>query len=226
MTLLERETKLTVSPQDYQTILDRGRLLERRDQLNVYLHDPERLEEGAGYFRVRYEEGREPVATLKIPWGWQGDTREMVEVEGPLREMGPALNPRPRRWVPVDQVAAVGFREPFRALGITRLRRLGWMRNLRCVVELPAGGVVELDRTVLPSGQVLHEVEIESASHETHTIMVERIREMAPSAKITRTGKFDRFLGALGVGGPDSADPLSRSGGVRAEGVEGLAGEG
>jgi hypothetical protein len=207
MTSLERETKLTVSPEDYRTILERGRVLERRDQLNVYLHDPQRLKDGAGYFRVRYEEGREPVATLKIPAGWHGDTRQMVEVERPLREMGPALHPRPRRWVAVDRDAPEGFREHFRSLGITHLRRLGWMRNLRCVVGLPAGGVVELDRTVLPGGGVLHEVEVESASQETHGIMVERIRQMAPSAEVTRTGKFDRFLEALGLEGPGTGGP-------------------
>jgi hypothetical protein len=207
MTQLERETKLTVSPEDYRAILERARVLDRRDQLNVYLHDPQRLDEGAGYFRVRFEKGREPAATLKIPAGWDGDTREMVEVERPLKELGPALYPRPHRRVAVDRDVPEEFREHFRALDIIRLRRLGWMRNLRCVVELPAGGVVELDRTVLPSGQVLHEVEIESASHETHGIMVERIREMAPSATPSRVGKFDRFLEALGLGGPGSRSP-------------------
>lgn len=207
MTPLERETKLTLSPQDYQTILARGRVLERRDQLNVYLHDPGRLTEEMGYFRVRFEAGREAVATLKLPAGWDGDTREMVEVERPLRELGPGLSPRPRRWVLVGSGAPEGLMEHFQSVGITRLRRLGWMRNLRCVVELPAGGVVELDRTVLPGGQVLHEVEIEGASQETHTSLVERIQEMAPSAKLSRIGKFDRFLEALGLQGPGPRGP-------------------
>jgi hypothetical protein len=202
MTPLERETKLTVSPEDYRRILEGGRVLERRDQLNVYLHDPGLLEEEMGYFRVRFESGREAVATLKIPSGWHGDTREMVEVERPLRELGPSLHPRPRRWVVVELGVPEGLMEHFQALGISRLRRLGWMRNLRCVVELPAGGIVELDRAVFPGGQVLHEVEIESARDETHRLMVDRVRTMAPSAEISRVGKFDRFLEALGLPGP------------------------
>jgi hypothetical protein len=214
MTPLERETKLTVSPDDYRRILDGSRVLEVRDQLNVYLHDPGRLGEELGYFRVRFERGREAVATLKIPSGWHGDTREMMEVEHPLRELGPALYPWPRRWVAVDTGVPEGLMEHFQALGITRLRRLGWMRNLRYVVELgparveelgSAGavelelvGTVELDRTVLPGGAILYEVEIESARDETHRLLADRIRKLAPSAEISRIGKFDRFLAALG----------------------------
>lgn len=214
MTPLERETKLTISPDDYLRILDGGRVLEVRDQLNVYLHDPGRLGEELGYFRVRFERGREAVATLKIPSGWHGDTREMMEVEHPLRELGSALYPWPRRWVAVDTGVPEGLMEHFQALGITRLRRLGWMRNLRYVVELgPAGveelgsagavelelvGTVELDRTVLPGGAILYEVEIESARDETHRLLADRIRKLAPSAEISRIGKFDRFLAALG----------------------------
>jgi len=198
MNPLERETKLTVSPDDYRRILDGGRVRERRDQLNVYLHDPGRLGEALGYFRVRFEGGREAVATLKIPSGWHGDTREMIEVERPLRELGPSLYPRPRRWVVVDTGVPEGLMEHFQSLGITRLRRLGWMRNLRCEVELGPAGRVELDRTVLPGGEIFHEVEIESARDETHRLLVERVRELASSARISRVGKFDRFLAALG----------------------------
>lgn len=225
MTPLERETKLTVSADDYRLILGKGRVLEIRDQLNVYLHDPVRLAEGLGYFRVRFEAGREAVATLKIPAGWHGDTREMIEVERPLRELGPALYPRPRRWVAVDTGLPEELLKHFHSLGITRLRRLGWMRNLRCVVGLrPTGvegrrhtgfeelesagvgklevaGILEVDRTVLPGGMILHEVEIESPSDETHRQLVERVRELAASAAITRIGKFDRFLAALGLSG-------------------------
>ena len=39
------------------------------------------------------------MATLKIPIRWVGEMREMLEVERPLSEMGPAFFPRPRRWV-------------------------------------------------------------------------------------------------------------------------------
>ena len=127
MSPLEKETKLVVSPDDYRRLRELGTLLDQRDQLNIYFHDPTRLREGVGYFRVRFETGRDPVATLKIPVGWRGEMREMVEVERPLSELGPTLFPRPRRWVTVDTGVPEGFMEHFQALGITRLRRLGWM---------------------------------------------------------------------------------------------------
>ena len=199
MSPLERETKLSLSAEDYERILERCRVLECRDQLNVYLHDADRLREDSGYFRVRFESGRAPVATLKIPAGWRGDIREMVEVERPLEEMGPTLYPWPRRWVVVDTGVPPGFMEHLQALGIVRLRRLGWMRNLRCVLELDSGGVVELDRTTLPGGEVVHEVEIESPSEEVHARLAAGVRELAPSAQISTMGKFTRFLAALGL---------------------------
>ncbi len=198
MSALERETKLLISPADYDRIRSLGGMVECRDQLNVYLHDPGRLAEALGYFRVRFESGREPVATLKIPAGWRGEMREMVEVERPLEQMGPNLFPWPRRWVTVDTGIPQGFMEHLQALGITRLRRLGWMRNLRCVVEVGSQGVVELDRTVLPGGEVVYEVEIEDPREEMHRRLVAEIRQVAPSAEISRVGKFSRFLKAAG----------------------------
>ncbi|MFH1763587.1 MAG: CYTH domain-containing protein [Gemmatimonadota bacterium] len=200
MSPIERETKLVLSPEDYRRILEGGRVLECTDQLNIYLHDPDRLDEEVGYFRVRLESGRAPVATLKVPIGWKGEMREMVEVERPLSELGPALFPRPRRWVMVDTGVPEGFTEHFRALGIKRLRRLGWMRNHRTVIELGELGRVELDRTVLPDGRVHHEVEIENPSEKAHQALVERVRTLAPAARFTRVGKFARFLAAVGLG--------------------------
>ena len=198
MTPIERETKLTVSPRDHSRIREGGRVLECRDQLNIYLHDPHRLREEIVYFRVRFESGIDPVATLKIPVGWKGQMREMVEVERPLAELGPSLFPRPRRWVRVDTELPEGFMEHFQALGIQRLRRLGWMRNRRCVIEFGSLGTVELDRTVLPDGEVLYEVEIENPSEEKHRALAERVKSLAPSATYSKVGKFSRFMSAMG----------------------------
>lgn len=196
----EKETKLVLSPEDYLRLLEGGQVVECRDQLNIYFHDPLRLGEELGYFRVRFESGLDPVATLKIPVGWRGEMREMVEVERPLSELGPALFPRPRRWVMVDTEVPEEFMEHFQGLGIRRLRRLGWMRNHRCVIELEALGTVELDRSVLPDGGLHHEVEIENPSEEKHQALVERVRVLAPSASFSRVGKFSRFLSAAGMG--------------------------
>jgi len=200
MSPIERETKLVLSPEDYWKIRKRGRVAECRDQLNIYLHDPHRLREELGYFRVRFESGRIPVATLKVPIGWKGEMREMVEVERPLSEFGQALFPRPRRWVMVDTNAPEGFMEHFQGLGISRLRRLGWMRNHRCVIELEGLGSVELDRTVLPDRSLHFEVEIENPSEVKHLALVERVRALAPSASFSRVGKFSRFMSAVGLG--------------------------
>jgi uncharacterized protein YjbK len=197
---IEKETKLVLSLEDYDRLRAQGRTLDCRDQLNVYLHDPSRLKEEFGYFRVRFESGRDPVATLKIPWGWRGEMREMVEVEAPLLEMGPSLYPWPRRWVSVDHDLSGELKEQLQALGIRRLRRLGWMRNHRLVVELEGLGTVELDRTRLPDGTVHYEVEVEAPQEDLHLALVEKVRSIVPAATFSRIGKFSRFLSALGSG--------------------------
>ena len=89
--------------------------------------------------------------------------------------------------------------EHFQALGITRVRRLGWMRNRRTVIELGSLGTVELDRTLLPNGRIHHEVEIEHPADEQHQALVGAVRALAPSAEFSRTGKFSRFMGAMGL---------------------------
>ncbi|MGD2120649.1 MAG: CYTH domain-containing protein [Gemmatimonadota bacterium] len=199
MSPIERETKLEVTREDYQKILASGDLRETRDQLNIYLHDPGRLGDEFGYFRVRLEAGGSATATLKVPVGWEGEVREMLEVERPLSELGPGLFPRPRRWVSLESSASEGLTEHFQGLGITRLRRLGWMRNLRHVVYWAGIGSVELDRTLLPNGGVHYEVEIDDPRKEVHQALVRKIREVAPSATFTRVGKFSRFLWAVGM---------------------------
>lgn len=197
---IERETKLVVSPEDYQVILREGTVVDCRDQLNIYLHDPDRLREGLGSFRARFESGREPVATLKIPIRWVGEMREMVEIEHPLSTMGPALFPRPRRWIPVESGIPEEYARHFKDLGILRIRRLGWMRNHRCLLDLGGIGRVELDRTRLPDGRFHLEAEIEDPSAEKHGVLVQAIKDLAPSAKSTRIGKFTRFIASLGLG--------------------------
>jgi hypothetical protein len=201
---LERETKLVISPEDYHALLRSGSVLERRDQLNIYLHDPARLGEEMGYVRVRFEPPADPMVTLKIPVGWRGDVREMIEVERPLSEFGPSLHPRPRRWVRLDEPAPEGFLEHLRALGVSRLRRLGWTRNLRCTLEVEPGIRIDLDRAVFPGRVQLHEVEIESPHEEIHKRGVAAVAALAPSARPTKIGKFTRFLVAAGFlpGGP------------------------
>jgi hypothetical protein len=206
MSPIEKETKLVLTQEDYERLLAAGPVLERTEQLNVYLHDPVRVGERGETFRVRFEAGKEAVATLKIPAGWRGAMREMVEVERPLAELGPGFFPWPKRWIQLDARVPEGFVEHFQGMGVTRLRRLGWMRNLRCLVELGPDGTVEVDRTVLPGGEVVFEVEIEHPVEETHKRLVERVRRLAPGAEFSRIGKFSRFLAAAGFAPPsDSA---------------------
>ncbi len=197
MAEIEKEAKLVVSSQDYHRLMETGTLLGCRDQLNIYFHDPERLGQGLGYFRVRFQTGREPVATLKIPKIWVGAVREMVEIQRPLSEMGPGLRPRPGRTIRVAEDLPGQMGRHFSALGITRLRRLGWMRNRRCEIQLGGIGTVELDRTLLPGGRVHHEVEIETSDEDLLRRLMEKVREGAPSAVPSSVGKFSRFLEAM-----------------------------
>jgi hypothetical protein len=191
---IEREAKLVITPDDYRRLRGSATVLECREQLNVYLHDPTRLGEGLGYLRVRYESGRDPVATLKIPKSWTGAVREMVEVEALLADLGPRLNPWPKRVVHVEVDLPEEIRGHFAALGISSLRRLGWMRNLRCLVEVRGLGVFELDRTRLPGGSVHHEVEIETHDEDQLRSLLAWVMEAAPSAALSRVGKFSLFL--------------------------------
>jgi hypothetical protein len=193
---IEKETKLTISPEDYDRIRERGTVLECREQLNVYYHDPARLHEGLGYFRVRFETGREPVATLKIPMAWEGAVRRMVEIEEPLEKLGPPLFPRPPREIQVRDDLPTEMVRHFQKLEITRLLRLGWMRNLRCIVDV-GRGKVELDRTRLPDGTLQFEVEIETPDDALQLALAQTIREWAPSATLSQIGKFSRFLETL-----------------------------
>jgi hypothetical protein len=197
---IEKEVKLILSPEDSQRIREHGREVECRNQLNVYFHDPGRLREEAaatGYFRVRFESGRRPVATLKLPAGWEGAVRAMVEIEYPLEALGPALYPRPRRMILVEADLPSEMARYFLDLGITRLRRLGWMRNRRRVLELEGVGEVELDRTDLPGGEIHHELEIERGDVAHLHLVLERVKGLAPSATVSKLGKFPRFLEAL-----------------------------
>lgn len=197
MAKIEKEAKLTISPRDYLRLREGFVVQSCRDQLNVYLHDPDRLGQGLGYLRVRYQSTRPPVATVKIPKTWDGAVREMIEIECPLSELGPGLNPWPRRHVVVSSNLPEEMERHFSALGITRLRRLGWMRNLRCVLEVGGVGSIELDRTVLPGGRVHHEVEIETPDNDLLHRLLALVRERAPSAEPSSVGKFSRFLQAI-----------------------------
>jgi uncharacterized protein YjbK len=219
MAEIETEAKLTLLREDYLRLREALPVQECREQLNIYLHDPNRLHEGLGYLRVRFETRREPVVTLKVPRGWDGEVREMWEVEEPLHRFGPGLFPRPRRRIEVAMDLTEEMAEHFSSMGITHLRRLGWMRNHRCLVEEGDQGLVELDRTELPGGIVHFEVEVETADQNRMGALLARIRELAPSASASRVGKFSRFLEAIpGLSAPsrspndaDGPVPLSRA---------------
>ena len=121
----------------------------------------------------------------------------MLEVERPLLEFGRVLSPRPRRRLRVATDLPEDFAGPLAAMGIRELTRLGWMRNRRCILDLPPDGRVELDRVVLPGGEVIQEVEIEEERVAVHEALTARILQYAPSARPSRVGKFTRFLQAL-----------------------------
>ncbi len=198
MSSIETELKLLLSEEEYERL--------RREAENPLVQGPaERLlarsrppRGGPGLFPIRYRNGSvpggDPEDSRRLGWGHAKDAGGGAAAGRP----GACSLSTSRRWIHVERDLPEAFRGHFQRLGIRRLRRLGWMRNLRCVVELEPTGSVELDRTVLPGGRVRHEVEIEDPSPESRAALQSMIMALAPGARVSRVGKFSSFLAASG----------------------------
>lgn len=191
----ERETKFELTPHDYSVLLAAGRLSNEVRQRNVYFDRGWRLATLAATCRIRQSDDGSSVLTLKLPVYRTGRARVMTEYELPLSSEACFARLRPEidveREMPLEMASALMM------LGVSRLLRVGEVRNKRTVLEVPGVGEIELDELTLPNGQVVYEVEIEGHDLQVEEALVSWVLQRARSATPSAVSKFQRFRTAL-----------------------------
>lgn len=191
---LEYETKYELSSQGFDRICGAWEVRHRHNQLNVYYDAEWRLAECASTLRIRFDGDSTPMLTLKVPVTTDGAKRVMREFELPVPRSwsthGRSIRPKS---IDVERDLPLELACYLRALGITRVVRVGWVRNTRLVMEAEGGGCIELDRLELPDGSVFHEAEIEAESESLHAHLSRLVTTIAPEATPSRVSKFQRF---------------------------------
>lgn len=192
----ELESKLELSAADFADLLALGEVLKVTEQLNVYYDCDSRLANEASTFRIRFAAGSSPVVTLKVPRKRDGALRESLEIEQPVAGSEFKILARARCF-DVSKDLPESFASVLNGLGVEVLSRIGWMRNTRWLVRLDGEFPVELDRTSLPDGTIVHEAEIETPDMTVHEQLIGFICQTARSAQPSRMSKFERFSNAL-----------------------------
>jgi uncharacterized protein YjbK len=187
----EVETKLELTGEAFQKLLSACRLLKQVEQLNVYYDFEDRLADHAATLRVRYQRCSTPRMTLKIPIESTGGRRTAVEIEEEATRSIPA------RCMSVSRDLAPSFTEVLLDFGISKVERLGAMRNRRITARLPRGSEIELDRVELPDGSLFFEVEVENDDPAAHDRAMAEISDLI-TYSFSEVSKFQRFLWATG----------------------------
>jgi len=197
---LEVETKFELSVDDFECLKALGRVAHYEEQLNVYYDAHWKLADNAVTLRIRFNDGSDPVLTLKMPISQTGTRRVMREFEIVLsrNEAIPFRSHHPMR-IDIERELPDQLGEYLLHLGIRHVHRVGWVRNTRLVLEIENVGHIELDRLELPDGSVVHEVEIESDSESAHRRLEQIICLHAPHARPSSISKFQRFRHATNV---------------------------
>jgi hypothetical protein len=194
-TALEVEAKLELQRDVYVELLQIGSIKREIEQLNVY-YDSEWILAGQGAtFRVRFARGAEPVCTLKLPISSDSSgLRVSREIEEPLQaatfRLGSSIA-LPRIFS--VQSLSAQYRDALRDVNVDRLRRVGWVRNLRTAVEIPGLGEVEVDQLRLPNGTTFFEAEIEHADRAVIGRLSRFLTQRWPTVRPSNVGKFERF---------------------------------
>lgn len=196
---VELETKLEVDERGFQILKESTIIKKCVDQLNVYYDDAWKLAQCSATLRVRYQRGRQPQLTLKVPVEYRGEKRVMREFEtefaGACTRDECRVKSHLRLSIVEDLPPEMGHQVS--QLGVRKLRRVGWMRNQRYVLLIEGVGELELDRVGLPNGATVYEAEIESSDPVVHQQLVAFVRERVPSAQHSEISKFERFRRAL-----------------------------
>jgi inorganic triphosphatase YgiF len=191
---LEVETKFEITAADFERLQSIGRVSRREDQLNVYYDAQWTLAERSATLRIRFNDASDPVLTLKVPVSHDGVQRVMREFEVTLPRCHPSLLPSPHPTsIDVERELPEQIRDYLLCLGVTRVNRVGWVRNTRLVLEIADIGRIELDRLCLPDGSVVHEAEIETSSASVQERLARLVCSYVPAARPSSVSKFQRF---------------------------------
>lgn len=199
MTQHEVETKLTVSKEDFESLLQHGKVQDCINQLNVYFDQGHQLSSRASTFRIRlFGAGKPSVMTLKVPVQSENrdldETRRTLEVE---KELDSHNAEHPPKGLDVAQDLPSEFETELSKLNLSYLQRLGAMRTWRHLVQISSDVIIEADHVRLPSGEEFYEIEFESESPERHQEVLDTIRDLISSSVPSRCSKYERFVQSL-----------------------------
>jgi uncharacterized protein YjbK len=192
----EIESKWTLSRDGFDVLLSRCHVVRCMDQLNVYFDHRWTLASIGATCRLRLVPHEAVVFTLKVPVKWGDDgTRESMEFEMPAHS---AFDRQFSLFVSSFERARLTapVREVLERFHVEYLRRVGWMRNTRRVLQLNSGEQFELDAFCLPGGEWCYEVEVEERDCERRSSLVTSIRRWVPTAFPSTASKFERFTAA------------------------------
>jgi hypothetical protein len=95
----------------------------------------------------------------------------------------------------------------FSGIGVNRLPRVGWVRNTRIILDVGAGGIIELDRLELPDCTVVHQAEIDTSSESEQTRLSQIVSRFTLHAEPSTESKFQLFRRAVQ---PRRTPPVTR----------------
>lgn len=192
----EVESKWLISSKGFDALKSSCLTLRRTDQLNIYFDQSWILARAGATCRLRLARQQVGLFMLKLPgvWGTDG-TRKAIELE--MSANAVCVGGLSLYQSEIDGALLAGeIRDALQQLNVSRLARVGRMRNTRHVLQLPSGGIFELDRFSLPGGEICYEVEVEEANDEVRGATVGAIRQFDPTARPSSTSKFQRFTEA------------------------------
>jgi uncharacterized protein YjbK len=190
---IEVESKFELMAADFVALKDLGTIVRCIDQINVYYDCDWVLATLKATFRVRFSSGAAPVLTLKLPVTAHGSVRKMREFEYQLAAGRFLRAIAQQSEIDVNRSLPPDLGVLLLDVGVSRLQRLGWVRNKRYVIAVPNIGQLELDELALPDGQKVFEAEIETEDEEMRARLGNWLLAHAPGAHPSLISKFQRF---------------------------------
>jgi uncharacterized protein YjbK len=191
----EKESKFEIDARAFEWLLQNAKVERQDRQVNVYYDSRSRLSRSAATFRVRYTKGAPAQLTLKQSYANVDGVRVAQEYDYILAGISSVRFSPPEIDVEgqlVPELAAL-----LRKRGISKLARLGAVRNYRYQLLIGGVGQVELDRLRLPDGSISYEVEIENEDDSVHERIRHWIFSHIPNARVSTTSKFERFMSSV-----------------------------